>query len=142
MEQVLDVYQRPYDPDRPVICLDERPLPLIQDVRTPIAASAGQPTRTDYEYQRNGVVNVFMMFEPLAARREVRVTEWRTRADWARCIQRLVDKHYPQARKIVLVMDNLNTHTPASLYEIFDPIEANDWPISWRSVIRPNTVRG
>ena len=124
MEDVLDVYKRPYDPRRPQICMDETSKQLIGEVRTPIAARPGQPERFDHEYKRNGVTNLFMLTEPLSGRTEVKVTERRTRADWAVLIQELVDVHYPTAERIVLVLDNLNTHAKSSLYEVFAPAEA------------------
>lgn len=124
MEDVLDVYKRPYDPKHPQVCLDERPKQLISETRVAISMSAGKPLRYDYEYKRNGVTNIFMMFEPLAAKRHVRISDRRTKKDWAECIRELVDEIYPQADSIVLVMDNLNTHKKASLYEAFEPAEA------------------
>ena len=124
MEDVLDVYKRPYDPKEPQVCLDERPKQLIGEIRKPIPAAPGRPARYDYEYKRNGVANLFMMFEPLAGKRLVKVTGRRTKKDWAMCIRQLVDEIYPQAQKIVLVMDNLNTHKKASLYGAFEPAEA------------------
>ena len=124
MEDVLDVYKRPYDPKFPQICLDETNRQLIAETRPTIRARPGQPQRQDYEYHRNGVVNLFMMFEPLRARRHVKVTDQRTRKDFAECIRELVDVHYPEAEKIVLVLDNLNTHSAGSLYEAFAPAEA------------------
>jgi hypothetical protein len=124
MEDVLEVYQRPYDPRRPVVCLDEQSKQLIREVRRPIPARPGQPERVDYEYERNGTANLFMTFEPLAGRRRVKVTDRRTKVDFARMIRELVDEHYPKAERIVLVMDNLNTHRVSSLYEAFAPEEA------------------
>jgi len=124
MEDVLDVYKRPYDPRRPQVCLDERPKQLVGEIRKPIPAARHQPARYDYEYKRNGVANIFMMFEPLAGKRYVKITERRTKKDWAECIRQLVDEIYPQAKQIVLVMDNLNTHKKSSLYEAFEPAEA------------------
>ena len=124
MEDVLDVYKRPYDPKFPMVCLDETSKQLIGETRNSIPASPGQEFRFDFEYKRNGVANLFMMFEPLAGKRYVKVTERLTKIDWDQCVQKLVDEIYPQAERIVLVMDNLNTHTPASLYETFDPAEA------------------
>ena len=120
----MDVYRRPYDEKRPLIAMDEVPKQLVAEVRAPRAARPGQPRRVDYEYRRNGVANIFMLFEPLAARRRVKVTERRTKVDWAYLIRDLVDVHYPKAEMIVLVMDNLNTHAKASLYEAFEPKEA------------------
>jgi hypothetical protein len=124
MEDILEVYTRPYDPQRPQVCLDETSKQLVADTREPLAATPGQPERIDYEYERHGTANLFMMFEPLAGQRQVKVTERRTAVDFARLIQELVDEQYPQAEQIVLVMDNLNTHKPASLYEAFAPAEA------------------
>ena len=124
MEDVLDVYHRPHDPKRPLVCLDETNRQLIEETRTSIEAKPGQPKRMDYEYKRNGVVNLFMMFAPLESQRHVRVSDQRARVDFAACIQELVDVHYPEAEKIVLVMDNLNTHSIGSLYEAFEPAEA------------------
>ena len=124
MEDVLEVYQRPYDPRRPVVCLDETSKQLIGEAQTPVAARPGQVAHYDYEYVRHGVANLFMIFEPLAGQRKVEVTERRTKKDWAECLRRLSDEFYPEAEKIVLVEDNLNTHTPASLYEAFEPAEA------------------
>jgi hypothetical protein len=124
MEDVLEVYQRPYDPKRPQVCLDEQSRQLIRETRTPIPVAPGQPERVDYEYERNGTVNLFMVFEPLAGRRRVKVTDRRTKIDFAHVIRELVDEQYPEAEKVVLVMDNLNTHKLSSLYEAFAPDEA------------------
>jgi transposase len=124
MEDVLEVYTRPYDPQRPQVCLDETSKQLVADTREPLPVAPGQPERVDYEYERKGTANLFMVFEPLAGQRQVKVTERRTAVDFAHLIQELVDEHYPHAEKIVLVMDNLNTHKPASLYEAFVPTEA------------------
>ena len=124
MEDVLEVYTRPYDPLRPQVCMDELSKQLVGETRTPIPAAPGQPERCDYEYVRNGVGNLFLFFEPLAGRREVKVTERRTMVDWAEAVRELVDVHYPEAEVIVLVMDNLNTHSIGSLYEAFPPAEA------------------
>jgi DDE superfamily endonuclease len=124
MEDVLEVYARPYDPKRPQVCFDEGGKQLIGDVRPPLPLRPGQPQREDYEYERNGTANLFMVFEPLAGRRRVEVTQRRTSQDFARIIRRVVDEWYPGAEKIVLVQDNLSTHTPAALYEAFEPAEA------------------
>lgn len=124
MEDVLEVYARPYDPKQPVVCLDEASKQLVSETRTPIPPLPGQPERFDYEYERQGTANLFMVFEPLAGKRRVKVTERRTKVDFAQVIRELVDEQYPQAEKIVLVMDNLNTHKAASLYEAFEPDEA------------------
>ncbi|UQZ82692.1 hypothetical protein SK3146_01851 [Paenibacillus konkukensis] len=124
MEDVLDVYQRPHDPKRPLVCLDETNRQLTRETRPSITAKPNQPERIDYEYKRNGVVNLFMMFAPLEAKRHVYVSNQRARVDFAACIKELVDVHYPEADRIVLVMDNLNTHSVGSLYEAFEPAEA------------------
>lgn len=123
MENVLDVYLRPYDPALPVICMDETPRQLIRETRTPIPARVGQPGRHDYEYERCGVCNVFMASEPLAGRRMTKVTERKTKRDWAHFVSDIAQDH-PQARRITLVMDNLNTHSPGALYEAFPPEQA------------------
>jgi transposase len=124
MEDVLEVYTRPYDPLRPQICMDETSKQLLRDTKEPLPMEPGRPERQDYEYEHGGVVNLFMFLEPLRGRRWVDVTERRTKVDWAHQIKELVDERYPEAEQIVSVMDNLNTHTPASLYETFDPKEA------------------
>jgi hypothetical protein len=124
MEDVLGVYTRPYDPRRPQVCLDETSRQLLGEVNPPRPGAPGRPARADYEYERNGVCNLFLVCEPLRGWRHVMVSDRRTRIDWAHCIEQLVDVHYPDAERIVLVQDNLNTHTPASLYEAFPPEEA------------------
>ena len=124
MEDVLEVYHLPYDPKYPVVCMDESCKQLIGEVRTPIPCKPGQPARLDDEYVRNGVAQIFMEVEPLRGRRHVAVTERRTRKDWARQIKQMLDDRYPEATKVRLVMDNLNTHNVASLYETFAPCEA------------------
>ena len=124
MEDILEVYTRPYDPARPQVCLDEASTQLLKDARPLRMAKPGKPARYDYEYERNGTANLFLVTEPLRGWRHVEVTERRTKADWARVIKDLVDVRYPDAERIVLVMDNLNTHTPAALYEAFAPAEA------------------
>lgn len=124
MEDVLDVYQRPPDPARPLICLDETSRQLLAETRPARPVAPGQPARHDPEYVRGGVVNCFLVTAPLAGWRDVRVSDQRTRRDWAHCVQDLVDVHYPDADRIVLVMDQLNTHSPASLYAAFPPAEA------------------
>jgi hypothetical protein len=124
MEDVLEVYTRPYDPLRPQVCLDETSRQLLGDVSPPCPVAPGRPAREDYEYVRHGVCNLFLVTEPLTGWRQVTVSDRRTRIDWAHCIKDLVDIHYPDAVRIVLVQDNLNTHTPASLYEAFAPAEA------------------
>lgn len=124
MEDVLEVYQRPYDPTHPVVCLDEANRQLIEETRTPLPAKPGSCKKVDYEYRRKGVVDFFMMFEPLAGQRHVEIRSSRKREDFAYCIKRLADVYYPNCEKIVLVMDNLNTHSIASLYAAFPPHEA------------------
>ena len=124
MEDVLEVYARPHDPKRPLVCLDEFCKQLLADTREPVAAKPGHLARTDYEYERRGMCSAFMAYSPLEQWRGVRVSGRRTARDWAHTIQWLCDEVYPQAEKIVLVQDNLNTHTPASLYEAFAPSEA------------------
>ena len=125
MEDVLSVYHLPYDPDFPVVCMDESNKQLVGEVRAPIPGKPGQPKRIDDEYVRNGVVEIFMEVEPLAGKRHVAVTERRTRKDWARQIKSMLDERYPEATKVRLIMDNLNTHNIASLYEAFEPQEAH-----------------
>lgn len=120
MEMVLDVYKRSFDPQHPVVCMDESPKQLIAETKTPIAASPGQPARHDYEYKRCGVCNIFMACEPLAGKRMVKITERKTKRDWAFFLEDIAGQ-YQQAQKIILVMDNLNTHEPGSLYETFPP---------------------
>ena len=123
MERVLDVYKRPCDPLYPVVCMDESPKQLIAETREAIPASPGQPARYDYEYRRCGPCNIFLANEPLAGKRMVKITEHRTRQDWAIFLQDIAGQ-YPEAEKIILVMDNLNTHTPGSFYETYSPEKA------------------
>jgi hypothetical protein len=124
MEDVLEVYQRPHNPGCPVVCVDETSKQLIAETRVPIAAKPGHPARQDYEYQRNGTANLFMIFAPLEGWRHVKVTERHTAVDYAQVLKELSDTHFPEANKIVLVQDNLNTHRPASLYQAFPAAEA------------------
>lgn len=124
MEDVLEVYHRDYDPKRPVVCMDETSKQLVSETRVPVSAAPGRVERVDYEYERKGTANVFMATEPLVGQRRVKVTQRRTAVDFAELIRDMVDEWYPDAKKIVLVMDNLNTHRPASLYEAFPPAEA------------------
>lgn len=124
MEDVLDVYARPYDEQWPVVCMDESSVQLIGEVSTPIPAAPGHPQLVDDEYVRNGVASIFMEVEPLGGKRHVEITERRTRVDWANFIKGMLDERYCDAEKVVLVMDNLNTHSTASLYEAFPPDEA------------------
>ncbi len=120
----MEVYTRPYDGRFPQVCLDEKSKQLLAEVREPLAVRPGRPARYDYEYEREGTANLFIVSEPLAGWRHISVTDRRTKIDWAHCVKELVDLHYPEAERIVLVMDNLNTHTPAALYEAFVPAEA------------------
>lgn len=124
MEDVLDVYQRPYDEKYPVVCVDEKSKQLIEEVRPSLPPRPGQVAKQDYEYQRQGTVNLFVAFEPLAHWRRVDVTDRRTKVDFAQFLKSLIDDRYSQANKVLLVMDNLNTHKLASLYEAFSPQEA------------------
>jgi uncharacterized small protein (DUF1192 family) len=124
MEDVLEVYHRPHNPEYPVVCLDETSKQLIAETRVPIAAKPGRPARYDYEYERNGTANLFMLFAPLEGWRHVEVTDRHTAVDYARLLKVLSDEHFPHAARIVLVQDNLNTHKPASLYEAFPAVEA------------------
>lgn len=125
MEDVLEVYSRPYDPEYPVVCMDESSRQLIGEVQPSIPAAPGHPVLVDDEYVRNGVASIFLEVEPLGGRRFVEVSERRTQADWARFIRGMLYERYPDAKKVVLVMDNLNTHAIASLYATFQPEEAH-----------------
>jgi len=124
MEDVLDLYAEPYDPARPVVCFDESPKQLIGEVLQPIPMQPGQPACYDYHYKRNGTRNLFIFFQPLQGWRHVKITERRTTQDYAQCMKDLVDLHFPDAEVIRVVQDNLNTHTPWALYEVFAPEEA------------------
>ena len=124
MEDILDLYAEPYQPRYPVVCFDESPYQLVSEVRQPLPMGPGQPRRYDYEYRREGTCNLFMFFQPLQGWRHVKVTDRRTARDFAHCMKDLVDRHFPEATLISVVLDNLNTHTPAALYEAFTPAEA------------------
>jgi hypothetical protein len=124
MEEVLEVYQRPRDPACPMVCVDETSKQLIAETRVPITAKPGRPARHDYEYERNGTANLFMMFAPLEGSRHVKVTDRHAAVDYAQVLKELSDTHFPKAEKIILVQDNLSTHKPASLYEAFPAPEA------------------
>ncbi len=124
MEDILEVYHRPYDPKQPLVCMDESCKQLIGEVRRPIPVGCGRPALQDDEYIRNGVAEIFLEIEPLGGKRHVEITERRTRIDWARFIKAMLEERYPDAEKVVLVMDNLNTHTVASLYEAYPPAVA------------------
>ena len=121
MEDILEVYARPYDPDFPVVCMDESSVQLIGEVQEPIPAAPGHPELQDDEYVRNGVASIFLEVEPLGGKRKVKITERRTRIDWAHFIKEMLEERYADAEKVVLVMDNLNTHNTASLYTAFPP---------------------
>ena len=120
----MDVYALAYDPKRPQVCFDEHPVQLIAEKRCPLPPKAGRPERYDYEYKRNGTRNLFIFFQPLTGWRHVKVTQQRTKIDFAHCMRYLVDEAFPDADKVILVLDNLNIHTPVSLYEAFEPAEA------------------
>lgn len=124
MEDVLDLYEEPYDEKRPVVCFDEKPVQLIEDVFQPIPAQSGKPKKVDYEYKRNGTCNLFVFLQPLAGWRQISVTDRRTKEDFAGCMKALVDEYFPDAEKIRIVMDNLNTHALSSLYQVYSPEEA------------------
>jgi hypothetical protein len=124
MEDVLEVYKRPYDPKRPLVCMDEMPKQLLADLRAPLPVQPGQPLREDYEYKREGVADVFMVFEPLRGKRWIEITKQRRRQEWAEVMRKVSDELYPDAEKIVIVLDNLNTHSPASFYQVYPPTEA------------------
>jgi hypothetical protein len=124
MEDILDLYAEPYDSSYPLVCFDESPYQLVSEVRQPLPVAPGQPVRYDYEYRREGTCNLFLFFEPLQGWRHVKVTDRRTAQDFAYCMRDLVDVHFPQAVVIRVVLDNLNTHTPAALYATFPPAEA------------------
>ncbi len=124
MEDVLEIYKLPYDAQRPVICMDEMPKQLLADIREPLACQSGQATRQDYEYKRNGVEDLFMLFEPLQGKRFVEVKDQRRKIEWAHVMKFVADDLYPNAEIIIVVLDNLNTHTPAAFYETFEPQEA------------------
>lgn len=124
MENILDVYKRPYDEQFPVVCMDESSKQLIKETRAPIPAKPGESARYDTEYERNGTCNIFIHSEPLTGKRKVKITDHRTKIAWAHFVKEMVDVDYPMAKKIILVMDNLNTHVGSSLYEAFEPVEA------------------
>lgn len=124
MEDVLDIYHRPSVPENPLVCMDESSKQPVMETRKPIEAEPGQIERYDYEYERNGVSNLFLLFAPFEGWRHVKVTEQRTKVDFAYCIKDLLTLHYPDAERVTIVMDNLNTHHPSSLYEAFEPAEA------------------
>jgi hypothetical protein len=124
MESVLDLYKRRYDRARPVVCIDEKPVQLREDVREPIPTASGRPRRTDHEYRRRGTANLFVVYEPLRGWRRIEATERRTKVDFAHLLRRVVDDDYPKAEEVQVVCDNLNIHNLSALYEAFAPIEA------------------
>jgi len=140
MEDVLEVYTRPYDTKRPQVCMDEGSKELVTELREALPMQAAHPRRIDYEYDPNGCCNVFVACEPLRGKRFLQVRERRTAVDWAHFMRELIDVHYPEADKIVLVMDNLNTHSPASFYEAFEPAEA--WRLSQKLEIHYTPLHG
>jgi DDE superfamily endonuclease/Homeodomain-like domain len=133
MEEVLDVYKRPVDASHPLVCMDEVNTQLLKDTRVPLPVEPGQPARQDYEYEREGVCNVFVAYEPLAGMRFAQVRVQRTKRDWAEFMKQVLDQQYPTAEKVVLVMDNLSTHSPASFYEVFPPVGATHARRHWGS---------
>lgn len=142
MEEVLDVYARPYDPRRPVLCMDEQPVQLLRETRTPIPATRRHPRRVDYEYERAGTASLFMFCEPLSGWREVAVRERRTKVDWAQEVDRLLRTRYPAAREVTLVCDNLNTHTKGPSTRPSSRSGRGDWSGGWTSATRPSTGAG
>lgn len=124
MEEVLETYAKPYDPARPVVCMDEQPVQLIREARTPIEATLDHPRRVDYEYERAGTANIFMFTEPLSGWREATARESKTKVDWAHETARLLEGRYANCEKVILVCDNLNTHTKGAFYEVFEPARA------------------
>jgi len=126
MEEVLELYHLPYNPDIPLICMDEQPVQLIKETRQPLPAAPGKPAKVDYEYERNGTANIFMFTEPLHGTRHVSVTEHRTAVDWAHEVRDLLERRYPAAERVRLVCDNLNTHGISSLYEAYPPEKARE----------------
>ena len=127
MEEVLETYEKPYDPDHPVICMDEQPVQLIKETRQPIEATEDHPKRVDYEYERNGTASIFACVEPLSGFRQMTARPQRTKADWAREVAQLLDTHYAHCPKVTLVLDNLNTHTKGAFYEAFEPEVARSY---------------
>jgi hypothetical protein len=140
MEDVLEVYQMPYDPQVPMVCMDEQPVQLIKETRQPLPAAPGQPAKVDYEYERHGTANIFLFTEPLSGTRHVHVTKHRTAVDWAHEIRDLLEVRYPAAVRVRLVCDNLNTHGIGSLYEAFPPEQARR--LAARLEIHPTPKHG
>jgi hypothetical protein len=123
-QEVLETYARPYNPERPVICMDEQPVQLLKETKTPIAATRTHPKRVDYKYERNGTVSIFMFAEPLSGFRQTTARPQRTKTDWAQEVAALLDTRYADCEKVTLVLDNLNTHTKGAFYEAFEPAVA------------------
>jgi len=142
MEDILELYHRPYDPDYPLVCMDESSKQMLKEVRRPIPARPGRSERYDTEYERNGTSNIFIFFEPLAAKRYVDITNTRKAVDWALQIKDLADVKYPDVEKIILIMDNLNTHNGASLYKAFPRKKLAVYLIELNSTIPRNTAAG
>ena len=142
MEDVLDLYAEPYNPERPVVCFDETSTQMLANARPPIPAAPGHPRREDYEYRREGTRNLFLACEPLAGWRHVEVTQRRTKEDFAHQMRWLVDEAYPDVAVVRVVLDNLNTHRKASLYEAFPADEARALPSGWSFTTRPSTAVG
>jgi len=142
MEDVLAVYTRPHDPDRPLVCVDETSKQLIAETRVPIPMKPGRPARVDYEYERNGTANLFMMFAPLEGWRHVKVTDQHTAIDYAQVLKDLADIHFPRAKTIVLVQDNLNIHSKASLYGPSRRPKREAWSSALNGITRPSTAVG
>ena len=140
MEQVLDVYQKPYDPDCPVVCMDEQPVQLVKETRLPVAATKARPRRVDYEYERAGTASVFLFAEPLAGWRQATARARRTKADWAVEVAGLLEGRYAECEKVILVCDNLNTHTKGAFYEAFEPARARE-PIAPITALASNGGR-
>lgn len=140
MEEVLDLYHRPYNPHIPLVCMDEQPVQLIQETRKPLPAAPGKPEKVDYEYERKGTANIFMFTEPLQGTRHVRVTEHRTAVDWAHEVRDLLERRYPEVERVCLVCDNLNTHGLGSLYEAYPPEQA--WALAKRLEIHHTPKHG
>jgi hypothetical protein len=132
-----------YDPNRPVVCFDEMPYQMVAETRTPLPRKPGRPQRYDYDYERQGTTNLLAFFEPMRRWRHLDVTERRTAVDFAEAMRRLADEHYPEAERVRVVLDNLNTHTPASLYKAFEPQEARRLECAgWSFATLPSTARG
>ena len=142
MEEVLDTYAAGYDPRHPVLCMDEQPVQLLKETRAPIPATKGRPRRVDYEYERAGTASLFLFCEPLSGWRLVSARERRTKIDWALEVAELLRTRYAAAAKVILVCDNLNTHTRGAFYEAFEPATARCWSAGWSSGTRPSTAVG